>query len=156
MGAKGWVLTVENGQVCRHLRASWRGPFGWAGGMGSKKLTYPTPPVLSLCTSSLNLPLPPHHPHPQVLLCTNYEEAVDIFSRYSDNIIGVITDAGFPKEGVHDDQESDAPQPRVPAPPHPAPPHPRTPRTAPRAPHLARTHHRTHRRGPGLSFFSNG
>jgi hypothetical protein len=41
------------------------------------------------------------------LLCTNYEEAVDIFSRYSDNIIGVITDAGFPKEGVHDDQVRD-------------------------------------------------
>lgn len=66
------------------------------------------------------LPEPPH-PYPQVLLCTNYEEAVDIFSRYSDNIIGVITDAGFPKEGVHDDQESDAPHPRAPAPRAPAP-----------------------------------
>jgi len=39
---------------------------------------------------------------PKVLLCTNFEEAADIYSRYSDNIIGLITDAGFPRDGEHD------------------------------------------------------
>ena len=39
---------------------------------------------------------------PKVLLCTNYEEAMDIYERYSKNIIGVITDAGFPRNGEHD------------------------------------------------------
>lgn len=33
----------------------------------------------------------------QVMLCTNYEEAQDIFSRYADNVLGVISDFGFPK-----------------------------------------------------------
>ncbi|KAL1495700.1 hypothetical protein AB1Y20_016563 [Prymnesium parvum] len=39
---------------------------------------------------------------PKVMLCTNYEEALDIFHRYSDNVLGVISDMGFPKGGVHD------------------------------------------------------
>eukprot|EP00320_Phaeocystis_rex_P020555 CAMPEP_0119066418 /NCGR_PEP_ID=MMETSP1178-20130426/8965_1 /TAXON_ID=33656 /ORGANISM="unid sp, Strain CCMP2000" /LENGTH=1126 /DNA_ID=CAMNT_0007048017 /DNA_START=54 /DNA_END=3434 /DNA_ORIENTATION=+ len=41
---------------------------------------------------------------PKVMLCTNYEEALDIYSRYSENIIGVITDAGFPRGGEHDNR----------------------------------------------------
>ena len=39
---------------------------------------------------------------PKVLLCTNYEEALDIYERYAENIIGVVTDAGFPRNGEHD------------------------------------------------------
>jgi len=39
---------------------------------------------------------------PKVALCTNYEEAKDIFSRYSENVLGVITDMGFPKNGAHE------------------------------------------------------
>uniref|UniRef100_A0A6S9V7X9 Pyruvate phosphate dikinase AMP/ATP-binding domain-containing protein n=1 Tax=Chrysotila carterae TaxID=13221 RepID=A0A6S9V7X9_CHRCT len=39
---------------------------------------------------------------PKILLCTNYEEAMDIYERYADNVIGVITDAGFPRNGQHD------------------------------------------------------
>ena len=38
------------------------------------------------------------------MLCTNYEEALDIYERYSENIIGVITDAGFPRNGEHDNR----------------------------------------------------
>jgi len=40
---------------------------------------------------------------PKVMLCTNYEEALDIYDRYSNNIIGVISDAGFPRNGLHDE-----------------------------------------------------
>lgn len=39
---------------------------------------------------------------PKVLLCTNFEEALDIYERYSESIIGVVTDAGFPRNGEHD------------------------------------------------------
>ena len=42
------------------------------------------------------------HSRPKVMLCTNYEEAADIFRRYSPNVMGVITDAGFPRNGEHD------------------------------------------------------
>lgn len=41
---------------------------------------------------------------PKVMLCTNYEEALDIYGRYSESIMGVITDAGFPRNGEHDNQ----------------------------------------------------
>ena len=41
------------------------------------------------------------HSRPKVLFCTNFEEAMDVFDRYQHNIFGVITDLGFPKEGVH-------------------------------------------------------
>ena len=51
----------------------------------------------------------------QVLLCTNFEEAADIYSRYSDNIIGLITDAGSPARLA---------QPCLPSPPAPAWPSP--------------------------------
>jgi len=38
------------------------------------------------------------------MLCTNYEEAMDIFTRYSDNVLGVISDLGFPKDGNHNNE----------------------------------------------------
>jgi len=38
---------------------------------------------------------------PKVIFCTNYEEASDVYDRYRDNMFGVITDMGFPKDGVH-------------------------------------------------------
>lgn len=41
------------------------------------------------------------HSRPKVLFCTNFEEAMDVFDRYQNNIFGVITDLAFPKQGVH-------------------------------------------------------
>jgi len=41
---------------------------------------------------------------PKVLLCTNFEEALDIYQRYADNVLGVITDVGFPRNGTHDEK----------------------------------------------------
>ena len=41
------------------------------------------------------------HSRPKVALCTNYEEAMDIYQRYGDNVLGLITDLGFPRQGVH-------------------------------------------------------
>ena len=42
------------------------------------------------------------HSRPKVLFCTNFEEAVDVYDRYRDNVMGIITDLGFPRDGVHD------------------------------------------------------
>ena len=39
---------------------------------------------------------------PKILLATDYEQAVEIFERYRDNVMGVITDASFPRGGVQD------------------------------------------------------
>ena len=41
------------------------------------------------------------HSRPKVLICTNFEEALDVYDRYRDHMLGVITDMGFPKDGVH-------------------------------------------------------
>jgi len=41
---------------------------------------------------------------PKIIFCTNYEEALDIYDRYRDNVLGVITDLGFPKDGIHSDK----------------------------------------------------
>ena len=41
---------------------------------------------------------------PKVIFCTNYEEGLDIYDRYRDNVIGVITDLGFPKDGKHEER----------------------------------------------------
>ena len=41
---------------------------------------------------------------PKILLANNYEEAVDYFQKYQDNILGVISDTRFPKDGVFDDE----------------------------------------------------
>jgi hypothetical protein len=39
---------------------------------------------------------------PKVLLASNYEEAVSLFERYHENILSVITDVGFPRQGALD------------------------------------------------------
>ncbi len=37
---------------------------------------------------------------PKVLLATTYEEAIRVYNKYSDNIIGLISDVRFPKRGI--------------------------------------------------------
>ncbi len=37
---------------------------------------------------------------PKILLAETYEEAMDIFNRYRHNLLGVISDMGYPKDGV--------------------------------------------------------
>jgi CheY-like chemotaxis protein len=39
---------------------------------------------------------------PKILLCTNYEEAWHYFEKYHENILGVISDMEFPRDGVDD------------------------------------------------------
>ncbi len=39
---------------------------------------------------------------PKVLLARDYEEAVALFDKYGDNMLGVITDARFPRDGQKD------------------------------------------------------
>jgi CheY-like chemotaxis protein len=39
---------------------------------------------------------------PKVLLCGSYEEAWDLFERYEQNVLGVISDVEFPRRGVVD------------------------------------------------------
>ena len=39
---------------------------------------------------------------PKVVLARNYEEAMDLYERYADNTLGVISDCRFPKDGVKD------------------------------------------------------
>jgi len=39
---------------------------------------------------------------PKILLAETYEEAVEYFSKYKDNVLGVITDVEFPRNGVLD------------------------------------------------------
>ncbi len=41
---------------------------------------------------------------PKILLSTSFEEAVADFSRYHGNLLGIISDTRFPKEGVFHDQ----------------------------------------------------
>ncbi len=41
---------------------------------------------------------------PKVMLARNYEEAVEIYNRYRDNMLGVISDVSFQKDGVKDKQ----------------------------------------------------
>lgn len=36
---------------------------------------------------------------PKILFAKNYEEAIDYFNKYQNNLLGVITDAGFPMDG---------------------------------------------------------
>jgi len=44
------------------------------------------------------------HSRPKVMLCTNFDEALDIYQRYRENVLGVITDAGYPRGGIHDEE----------------------------------------------------
>ena len=39
---------------------------------------------------------------PKILLARSYEEAMDIYSKYRNNMLGVITDVSFPKDGEKD------------------------------------------------------
>jgi len=39
---------------------------------------------------------------PKILLCTSYEEAWDYFAAYQENVLGVISDMSFPREGSLD------------------------------------------------------
>ncbi|MCD8386712.1 MAG: phosphoenolpyruvate synthase [Bacteroidales bacterium] len=41
---------------------------------------------------------------PKVLLARNYEEAVEMYQKYGDHILGVISDVSFNREGVKDPQ----------------------------------------------------
>lgn len=41
---------------------------------------------------------------PKILLAQSYEEAWDLFERFSGSLLGVITDLGFPRGGVRDDE----------------------------------------------------
>ncbi len=39
---------------------------------------------------------------PKLLLCSNYEEATDYFTRYKDLCLGIISDIDFPRKGTQD------------------------------------------------------
>ena len=39
---------------------------------------------------------------PKILLCVNYEQAWDYFTRYEGTLLGVISDIGFAREGAYD------------------------------------------------------
>lgn len=41
---------------------------------------------------------------PKILLATNYEQAVTLFNRYKENLIGVVSDISFKREGTKDVQ----------------------------------------------------
>lgn len=41
---------------------------------------------------------------PKILLCSNYEEAWDYYSKYKELILGIISDIDFPREGKQDPQ----------------------------------------------------
>jgi hypothetical protein len=41
---------------------------------------------------------------PKILLATNYEQAVVLYNRYKDNLIGVVSDISFKREGIKDTQ----------------------------------------------------
>jgi hypothetical protein len=39
---------------------------------------------------------------PKIILATNYEEAVTMFEKYKNNLIGIISDISFKKDGETD------------------------------------------------------
>ena len=41
---------------------------------------------------------------PKIVLARNYEEALDLYTRYADNTLGVISDCRYPREGKIDEQ----------------------------------------------------
>lgn len=41
---------------------------------------------------------------PKILLATNYEDSISIFNRYKDNLLCVISDMRFPKNGILDEK----------------------------------------------------
>ncbi|MDA3837664.1 MAG: phosphoenolpyruvate synthase [Candidatus Delongbacteria bacterium] len=38
---------------------------------------------------------------PKILLATNYEEAIELYEQYKDNLLGIITDVEFEKDNIH-------------------------------------------------------
>lgn len=42
------------------------------------------------------------HARPKILLATNYEEGLRYYRKYQDHLLGIITDAAFPRKGRHD------------------------------------------------------
>jgi len=41
---------------------------------------------------------------PKILLATTYEEGIELYSRFRDHVLGVVTDAAFPRDGERDEQ----------------------------------------------------
>jgi CheY-like chemotaxis protein len=41
---------------------------------------------------------------PKILLATNYEEAVSYYEKYKNNLLGIITDTSYPRNGLEDPQ----------------------------------------------------
>lgn len=39
---------------------------------------------------------------PKILLAETFEDAMEIYEKYADNMLGVISDIRFPREGIHD------------------------------------------------------
>ena len=39
---------------------------------------------------------------PKILLARNYEEAIEIYDKYQKNILGIITDMSYPRDGIKD------------------------------------------------------
>ena len=39
---------------------------------------------------------------PKILLATSYEEAIELYKKYKNNILGIISDIGYKREGVED------------------------------------------------------
>jgi len=40
---------------------------------------------------------------PKILLATNYEQAVEYYEKYKNNLLGIISDISYPREGVKDE-----------------------------------------------------
>ena len=40
----------------------------------------------------------------KILLATTYEEAVELLDSFPNNIVGLVSDIGFPREGKHDEK----------------------------------------------------
>ena len=41
---------------------------------------------------------------PKIVLARTYEEALDLYNKYKNNILGIVSDARFPREGKIDPQ----------------------------------------------------
>ncbi len=41
---------------------------------------------------------------PKILLATDYEEAIDLYEKYKDNLLGIISDISYPHNGKKDDE----------------------------------------------------
>ncbi len=39
---------------------------------------------------------------PKILLAKNYEDAVSLYKKYNQNLLGIISDIGYPREGIRD------------------------------------------------------